>query len=494
MTFIRRADVTPYAASLIEGLRDFGYSLETAMADIIDNSITAGASRVDIQTETTSSTPWIAIIDNGKGMDEAELIEAMRLGTKNPLDTRELKDLGRFGLGLKSASFSQCRALTVITRKNGVTSCAAWDLDQVNQTNKWEIDLIDDWEKLPGAKNLAETGTVVLWQKLDRLDTAARYEHAERVKVLNEAISKAVKYLQLVFHRFMSGTPVRFILLLNGSTLHPHDPFAAHMPARQSDPEEILPLPTGQVIIQSVTLPHHKRMTVAEWDELGRGEGILKTQGFYVYRAERLIIAGSWLGITKQTELTKLARVRVDIPNSMDADWKIDVKKASAQLPVLVRRRLATIIERIAGSSRRVYHSRGRRLVSEEQFPLWHREIKDGQISFRPNISHSALSSFSDRLPKEFQNEFAACIKLLGAALPLATLHADIHGTDTEVIATEADSATLRMQAKAIARFCKAQNLDMDDAQRLFRTNELLKVHWATAKTIVEEMLNELNS
>ena len=123
----RRADATPHAASLIEGLRDIGYSLETAISDVIDNSITAGARRVRIVTETFADEPHIAIIDDGGGMTEEELIAAMRPGSRNPLASRDEPDLGRFGLGMKSASFSQCRRLTVVSRRDGRTSAAIWD-------------------------------------------------------------------------------------------------------------------------------------------------------------------------------------------------------------------------------------------------------------------------------------------------------------------------------------------------------------------------------
>ena len=114
-TSTRSADATPHAAALIEGLRDIGYSLETALADIADNAVTAGAHRVEILSETTIDEPVIGILDDGKGMTEIGLVAAMRPGSRNPLEARDDPDLGRFGLGMKSASFSQCRRLTVIT-------------------------------------------------------------------------------------------------------------------------------------------------------------------------------------------------------------------------------------------------------------------------------------------------------------------------------------------------------------------------------------------
>ena len=148
----------------------------------------------------------------------------------------------------------------------------------------------------------------------------------------------------------MQGTRPAIRLHLNGRRLSPIDPFAQDHKATQTDPVEVLHLAKGIVETQCFTLPHHKMMSRVAWDELGGPEGHLRSQGFYIYREKRLIIAGSWLGLARQTELTKLSRVRVDIPNTMDADWKIDVRKANAQMPPVVRERLRRIVERLQGT------------------------------------------------------------------------------------------------------------------------------------------------
>lgn len=406
----RQADATPYAASLIEGMRDFGYTLETAMADIVDNSVTAGARRVEILAESASDEPWIAIVDDGGGMTEAELIEAMRPGAKNPLDARSDHDLGRFGLGMKSASFSQCRQLTVLSRKDGVTSGATWDLDHVARMNEWSVEIEDDTSGIPGSECLKETGTVVVWRKLDRLSTNYRNDRDGRAGEINSALSGAERHLRLCFHRYMEGSKPSLKLVLNGRLLPPINPFAKNHPKTQADPEEPLALSKGDVIMQCYTLPHHKAMSKAEWEEVGGPEGHLKSQGFYVYREKRLIISGSWLGLARQTELTKLARVRVDIPNTMDAEWKFDVRKASAQLPPVVRERLRKIVERLQGTSNRSYQRRGRKLIAEENFPLWNRILKDGNVVYRPNPGHPSISRFAEALPEELRQGFRSCI------------------------------------------------------------------------------------
>ena len=179
-TNIRQVDATPHAAALIEGHRDFGYSLETALADIVDNSITAGARNVWIMADTAADEPSLALVDDGCGMTEAELVEAMRLGSKNPTDRREAKDLGRFGLGLKSASFSQCRELAVLTRKDGKVSCARWDMNRVAKRDDWMLELLDDTDEMIEEYNLPQSGTVVIWKNLDRL--CAGYTQRDRKK------------------------------------------------------------------------------------------------------------------------------------------------------------------------------------------------------------------------------------------------------------------------------------------------------------------------
>ncbi|WP_197685766.1 ATP-binding protein [Brevirhabdus pacifica] len=482
----RQADATPHAASLIEGMRDFGYTLETAMADIIDNSITAGASKVEILAETTGDAPWIAVVDDGSGMDEAELIEAMRPGSRNPLEEREGHDLGRFGLGLKSASFSQCRQLSVISRKVGLTSAATWDLDRVAETNVWAVELEDDLSSIPAADHLPETGTIVLWRKLDRLSAGYRHDATKRAAEINKALTGAERHLRLCFHRYMEGTRPEVRLFLNGRRLLPVDPFAQDHKATQVDPVEVLPLTTGTVETQCFTLPHHKMMSRSAWDDLGGPEGHLRSQGFYIYRERRLIIAGSWLGLARQTELTKLSRVRVDIPNTMDADWKIDVRKANAQMPPIVRERLRKIVERLQGTSKRTYKRRGQKLVDDRKLPFWNRVLQDGKIIYRPNVDHPSISGFEESLPEEFRNGFRTCLKLIGSGLPIESLHADMLGGAEDVFAEEADFVSLSEGAETAIRALRGMGMAVSDIVANLCTNEPLRSHKDEVRRLAE--------
>lgn len=485
----RDIDATPYAASLIEGHRDFGYNLETALADIIDNAITAGARTVELIADTAADEPWIALADDGSGMTEAELIEAMRLGSKNPTDKRDAEDLGRFGLGLKSASFSQCRSLTILSRQEGQTSCARWDLDRVAKRNDWTLELIDTPELVTGHDLLGATGTIVVWEKLDRLSGGYTHDRLKRTEHINSELSRAEHHLRLVFHRFLEGSTPRLRLLLNGRPLKPIDPMASSHPATQKDPEDILRLHQGDVAIRCHTLPHHKRMSREEWEELGGPEGHLKSQGLYVYREKRLIIAGGWLGLARQTELTKLCRIAVDIPNTMDAEWKIDVKKASAQLPPVVRERLKRVVERFVGTSKRTYQSRGQRLVDETRFPIWNRVQKNGQIVFRPNLEHPVFKSYAEQLPEDLREGFKRCLRIVGAGLPIETLHAELVGNAEAVAADETSEHDLKELICSLATALLDNGVAPEALPDTLQSNPFLRVHWETAAQRLDDFL-----
>lgn len=483
----RRADATPHAAALIEGLRDIGYSLETAISDIVDNSITARAKQIQILTDTFSEEPFVAIMDDGVGMTEDELVAAMRPGSRNPLDARETVDLGRFGLGLKSASFSQCRRLTVVTRANGITSGAVWDLDDVALRNEWSVQLLDDFEAISCVDQLGARGTLVLWEKLDRLSGGYKLNAVKRAEVINQRLAETERHLRLVFHRFLDESkPIK--ILLNGRKLRPLDPFARKNSATIADPEEIIALSEGEVEIQSFTIPHHKQMSTVDWNDLGGPEGHLKSQGFYLYRGARLILHGTWFGLCRQSELTKLSRVRVDISNSMDSDWKIDVKKSSAQLPPLVRDRLKKVIERIQEGSKRTYRKRGQKLVDHSRLPLWHRIQSDGQIRYRPNNDHPIFVEYAEELPEHLRRGFFNCISLVGASLPVETLHADLGAVAEEVVPDRVDEDTLIQAVQATMSVLLAAKKDLKDIVALMKDVDPFRSAWPDTQRIIDAL------
>lgn len=489
---LRFADATPFASSLIEGLRDFGYSIETSLADVVDNSITAGATVINILADTACDAPWIAVVDNGSGMTEKELVEAMRPGSKNPREQRAAGDLGRFGLGMKTASFSQCRKLSVFSKTDNSAICATWDLDEVARSNTWKISLQSGFQH-PAVDAIRTThGTAVIWERLDRLDGGYRNNPGERARTINAALSKAEQHLRLIFHRFLQGNKPHLKLQLNGRAMTPIDPFAETNTATQFDQPDDLLLAQGLVKIQCITLPHNKRMSKTAWEEIAGPEGHVKSQGLYIYRADRLIIAGGWLGLSRQTELTKLCRVKIDIPNSMDTDWKIDVKKASAQLPPVVRERLRKVVERFVGTSKRTYQKRGRNLVDEQRVPMWNRVRKDENIIFRPNLDHPVFVEFRDLLEDDgLSRVFDNCLALLGASLPIESLHADLMGAAEAVVADSVGSEALRQQIEALVPKFLEQGIPAANIAETLRNIDLLKANWSEAEPMITEILEE---
>ena len=368
----KHIDIAPSPVSLIESLRNIGYSLPTAIADIVDNSIAAGAKVIDIRFSWNGGSPWLAVIDDGKGMTKDELINAMRFGSKNPLEERHSQDLGRFGLGMKTASFSQCRCLTVLSKKCESEFCCEWDLDFISKADngKWNLGLLNseavmDQLVLSSLKeeylSARDSGTVVLWEKIDRLEDLG--EISKQEGNFNALVVEARNHLELVFHRFLSPGPGRkkTEIKMNGDYLEAFDPFATHNSATQELTEQSFFLEGKKIIVQPFVLPHHNKTTPEEYKKYGGLGGYLHNQGFYVYRNNRLIIKGTWFRLINKEELNKLLRVRIDIPNSLDHLWKIDIKKSDASPPDIIRNRLKQVIERIEYSGRKVYKQKGKK-------------------------------------------------------------------------------------------------------------------------------------
>lgn len=354
--------VPPHPSALVESLGALGYSLEAAVADLIDNSVAAGASVVDVSFEWNSGEPFARILDNGCGMNAATLVEAMRLGGVGPLATRRGDDLGRYGLGLKTASFSQCRRLTVGTRQGGILSIARWDLDLLAAAGgSWDLlqgTAPGSEERMRDIELRKEAGTLVLWEVLR---TGAEGSLAR----FAEALERLEKHLAMVFHRYLDGDRRRVTVSLNGRSVKGWDPFVASHPA--TTPQRVARLrdASGDVEVRGYVLPHRDRFLNADEHEAAGGlEGWVAQQGFYVYRTGRLIVAGGWLGLGGsrewlRDEASQLARIRVDIVNSADRVWRIDVRKASARPPAALREALTRIAADVRRAAREVYAHRG---------------------------------------------------------------------------------------------------------------------------------------
>lgn len=418
----------PSPVSLMESLRDIGYSMKTALADVIDNSITAESTEIHIRFSWNKQHPWLAIVDDGYGMSYDELLLAMKLGSLNPLDKRKESDLGRFGLGLKTASFSQCRQLTVISNKNNVISAMEWDLDLVTEDpeNGWKIKVLneDDIQELNEIADLMplfskqESGTIVLWRKLDRLDTFDSVATQERK--LNALIDSSRKHLELTFHRFLSaGSGNKSLkLYLNGDLLEGIDPFNISHNATLELPLQSIYVDSKEITVQPFVLPHYTKVSAQDYEKYSGEGGYLHNQGFYVYRNKRLIIKSTWFRLMPKDELTKLVRVRVDIPNSLDHIWKIDVKKSNASPPEVVKIGLKQIISEVEYSGKRVFKQKGYRLKSKIREPFWNRTVASGKVTYDISKNHPLIESFKGRLDDETKRDFVNILKSVESSFP----------------------------------------------------------------------------
>ncbi|MFC1621244.1 ATP-binding protein [Candidatus Omnitrophota bacterium] len=437
-------DLAPSPAPLIEALRDIGYSIETAIADLIDNSITAKACKIDIKFGWDEGDPWLAIVDDGGGMSQKELFNAMRFGSMHPLSTRSPDDLGRFGLGMKTASFSQCRHFTVLTKKDNKVSCCEWDLDLMSEEGNtaWRLGILDIvsvnnktvlssifQEYIKGVKS----GTIVLWGKIDRFEEPGPLKIRE--KNFNALMNDARKHLELVFHRFISPETVKkkLIISMNNNELSEFNPFNPHFLATQELPEQQIFVEGEKIIVQPYILPHHNKVPSAEYEKYGGEAGYLHNQGFYVYRNKRLIIKGTWFRLIKKEELNKLIRIKVDIPNTLDHLWKIDVKKSHALPPEIVKKELLLVINRIEGAGRRVYRQRGARLSSKKMSPAWNRKAEDGTIVYRINRDHPYIKDFVSKLDSKNRDIFQNVLSTLEASFPVDLFYSDVAARPEEV-------------------------------------------------------------
>jgi hypothetical protein len=420
--------VPPYAPAFIESMRAVGYSLESAIADLIDNSITAEATSISIQFRPFNN-PYVAIIDNGYGMAANELTEAMRHGGKNPLDVRAPHDLGRFGLGLKTASLSQCRKLTVISLKNGFPSARCWDLDLVAEREAWILRVPDTEEeirRLPHVEDILHKGhgTVVLWQDLDRL--AAGETSIE--SALGIKMDRVRDHLAQVFHRYLSGEPgiAKLHIDINNNPVQLIDPFLTTHKGTQCLYEDVFTVEGQEIRVQPYVLPHISKLTPEALKLAGGEEGLRRNQGFYVYRNKRLIIRGTWFRLARAEELTKLARVRVDIPNALDHLWTLDIKKSAAHPPELVRRNLGRTVERIAERSRQTYTFRGRNTRRDGIIHTWNRIQGRGGISYCINREHPAVAALAGTMDDDQRRLFWSILNTIELTYPADALYADI--------------------------------------------------------------------
>lgn len=412
--------VLPPDPHLMESLRAVGYTLKTAVADLIDNSISAQADNVNIFFGDHPD-PYVALVDDGEGMTAEHAIEAMRLAGTSPMRSRNSKDLGRFGLGLKTASLSQCRDLIVVSKRDGVLCGFEWNIDHMIEQQTWSLLVLaeDELQDLPRFSELAglTSGTLVVWRNLDRLEATV----GDLSSSFDAAMMDVKNHLALVFHRFLAGEHgPRFKISLNRVPVQASDPFLQSHKATQIGPSESFSVEGEQVDVQPYTLPHLSRMTTVEKKRAQVAGPVRDSQGFYIYRGRRLVIWGTWFRIAPKNDMGKLARVKVDIPNTLDHLWSLDIKKASATPPPQIRENLRRIAGRIVEPSKRVHLYRGR--VVQEQSrtsSVWNVIDERGTFRYEINRQHPALEMLSEQMSPDDVAQMTTVLSLLESTFPV---------------------------------------------------------------------------
>lgn len=424
-------DLPPIAPTLIESTRAIGYSIQAAIADIIDNSVAAKATIVDISFFPLDGA-FISILDNGTGMEPEELTKAMQYGSQNPLKKRDTGDLGRFGLGLKTASLSQCRKLTVASKKNGLLSVRRWDIDYVQKTGAWSLialDSVDEINEVPNISRLREleSGTLVIWQELDRMEAGC----IDFSQSMGRQIDDVRDHLSLVYHRYLAGeTGIQKLkITINGVPIQPADPFLINKSDKTMQ-EEVYIIRGDKIKVQPYILPHVSKMTAQELKAVGGKEGLQKLQGFYVYRNKRLLVWGTWFRMMRKGELSKLARIRVDIPNTLDDLWTLDIKKSYAMPPEEVRANLANVIDNIGNKSKIKFTKRGKIETDDKEKHLWNRmKDRDGGFFYEINRNHPLIERLYSQLGSE-SRMLDTVLSQIERSIPLNQIYIDFNGDE----------------------------------------------------------------
>ena len=410
------------AKALLTGLRAIGYNFSTAVADIIDNSISACANEIKIYSDPLETEPYFCILDNGCGMNGQKLDNAMLPGSdrENKVDSK--LELGRFGLGLKSASLSQCREFTVASKKFGKIRAMSFDLDVIEKENKLMLKQLssDEIKQLPQISELDTyaTGTLVIWTKFDKIESLAKnFEDSFR-----SVVAESKRHVELVFHRFYDKISIYY----NNKRIEKRDPFLLDSVGRQQTGRiSNIVIDDSEIKVIPYTLPFANTLTSEEKALLGNPKSIFDEQGFYLYRNERLISWGSWMRMGIRSELNKLARIQVDIPSTLDSVWMLDVKKSSAKIPDKIKDRIKMAVEDSIVRSKRTTKFPG---VKEQSTTckMWDRiNEHEGKVRYQINRNAPAIVALNDMIGESEKELLEIVLSQIESYLPKYSISND---------------------------------------------------------------------
>ncbi len=468
----------PTADILMISMRAMGYSFESAVADIIDNSISASANNVFLKFPIDPMDCYIAICDDGYGMSKEELFDAMKYGSEQKRGQRAADDLGRFGLGLKAASLSQCRRLTVASKKDGVISAYIWDLDIILEKKDWYMVECSEYD-ISGIRQISwldnvDTGTIVVWENFDLIEKSSGNVYSE----LNKYQESTADYLSLIFHRFINKSgSYKLCIKINNYELKGFDPFLENHPKTNVRKKVEIPVEDSDgiermVTVQPFVLPFQKDLSAEDKKLSGGIENYRSKQGFYVYRIERLIVWGTWFG-RHRDELTKYARIRVDIPNTLDDIWGIDIKKQNAKIPAVIKNRLTRAVDEAMDIAVKAQKFRGRVDKGDDKIDYIWLPIKtrEEQHSYLINREAKIFDLIRDKVDDDTWARIDMVLEEIENSLPYQQIYID--KSQNKIDDTVDDERLAEIEAKA--RMLIGMALSMGDNSKDIIINNLFK-------------------
>lgn len=429
--------VAPDPAGMIESLSALGYTLESAIADLVDNSLDAGAKHVDVVFHWAGVDSYVVVVDDGDGMTEGALLDAMAIALRGPRAIRAVNDLGRFGMGLKTASFSQARMLTVWSRSaSAVPAVRVWDLDHVVRCGEWQLLRTPDQETAKILNSVADdvpaSGTVVLWRCLTKMvDEFGAIEDEGAQGHFLGAIDRVERHLGMTFGRFLTSGRARprkrtVALTINSTPVAAWDPFMLSHKATLPRPIEKLEIDGQRVVVRPYVLPPKRQLTDDEYRAGAGPRGWLEQQGFYVYRNDRLIVPGEWLELPgfRKDEKHVMARIAVELPAALDHLWSVDVKKASARPPLLLRASLSLSAKATRVEAQQILSAISRTTAlqkSDDLSYVWRPERKDGDLRLRINWQHPLVKE-ALRISPDARPVVRAMLRFIEETVPLSAI------------------------------------------------------------------------
>jgi hypothetical protein len=424
----------PNPEFLIKSIAEQGYSLETALADLMDNSITANASRIEVLTKIDEEPFILFLSDNGDGMSKESLKKNMQFPSKSPEDSRESNDLGRFGLGLKTASFSQTRTLTVLSRKKGgeIFSGLTWDVKHLKNSGKWEIiinseeeiaEILKEYDTISNAHiNSSDRfipNTIIVWKGLYKFENFLDTKNKQDA-LKEEITNRTSEYLSIVFHKFLERETNRIEIRINNTIVKPFNPFPN--PSDKNNVRALDPLQRtfseDIVKIQGFVLPNTSIKETKEnsnkWTP--HNKSLMDMEGLYIYRADRLILFGGWNDLIKKMPRLQLGRLKIEIGNKVDHLFHLNVAKSQINIPHDLKNSFLRAIVDLKNEAQKEFFNYGlktfKQRPSELNSELFYKTATSKGVLLRINDEFSLLKSLKSSLNNKQKAELNFILKM----------------------------------------------------------------------------------